>query len=243
MPSDLHTISERIQADINQLRSNLDPEMIRHDVTPLLSSDTPGLNDMDADISGFNERISKGVTKVAGSIWFAYGLLVMASLWMSYNIYVKSHGGIPPDDPPDFSVMLLFSNFIQLLLPVFIMVSQRRAEIRDLLRADRDQLLTQIGRRDVLLMFTYLSEFAVAQRTVSLQQKESQEKLFSLEREQNRLSGDLLPGLLCLISEMSSTLRGRPCILDHTDHDVREYIMNRLRESKDGSHADDLGEG
>jgi uncharacterized membrane protein len=197
---------------------------------------------MDQRSNDINELVTGSVTRVAGNIWFAYCLVSAAVMWMSYNVYIASHGGTPPDEPWDFSVMLLCSNFIQLLIPVFILVSQRRAEARDRLRADRDQLLTLVGRRDVLLMFTYLSEFVAQQRGISLQHRESQEKLFALERDQHRMSEDLLPDLVNLIGVLSETIRERPCLVDSKDTEAVDNIIARMR-GKHGSDTDDLGEG
>ena len=234
---------QRVQSEITRLRIALEPEMLKHDIRLPRPGDVPTLDSMVKADSTTNDRVATTVTRAAGSVWFAYIVLSLAAMWIAYNVYVEAHGGTPADEPWSFPTMLLVSNFVQLLMPIFILVSQGRAERRDRAREERDHLLTLIGRRDVLLLFTYLSEFAEQQRTMTLQQKTSQDKLFVLEREQNHLSGELVPGLISLIRGLSSTLEGRPCILDRADAETLDYVNNRIRERDNGPHADDLGEG
>ena len=233
---------ERVQEEIDRLRAHLEPEMLRHDIRLPRLGDVPSISELIERDTTPNDRIATTVTKVAGSVWFAYSVLSIAASWIAYNLYIVAHGGKPLDEPWAFPTMLLCSNFIQLLMPIFILVSQRRAEQRDRIREQRDQILTSIGRRDVLLMFSYLSDFASQQRLLTSHQRQSQEKLLALEREQGRISGELVPVLITLISQMSATLNVRPCIME-SDPEMRRRIYLRLKETEDGPHEDDSGEG
>jgi len=205
-------ISRRLQEEISRLRTSLEPRMSGFDVWLPRPNDLPSYEDHGPP-PGINDRISVMVTSVAGSIWFAYVLIALALTWISFNLYIKHMGGDAFDEPWAFPTMLLISNGIQLMMPIFIMASQKRIEKREREREKKDEILTLIGRRDVLLMFMYLSEFSQNQDQILNQMRRSQDRLEMLEKDQTLLSEDVIPDLISMIRDMSDTLRDRPCVL------------------------------
>lgn len=232
-------LSVQMQEEMDRIRSTLEPQMLKRGVRLVGHDEIPNVNDADADM-GINDRIASFVSGVAGSILFAYALLTIAATWIAYNVYLESVGRNPMDVPWEFPVMLLVSNFIQLMMPIFIMVSQKRLERRDRIRADRDHLVALIGKRDVLVMFSYFDEFSRNQESMLQQLRTSQQKMLAMEQSQRQIMEDLTPSLVELVSGLHSVLSKRPCIIRDLDRDLLEQILEVLSNggSRDGS-ADD----
>jgi len=234
----MREILEQVQADIDRLRSTFEPEMSERQIRFVRSSEIPNIN-VEASRFGVNDRIAEFVTSIAGSILFAYFLITAAGIWVTYNVIMDLRGVAPLDRPWEFPVMLLISNGIQLMMPIFIMVSQKRLERRDQIRADRDYLMMLIGKRDVLLMFSYLDEVSRAQRGFSEQMKVNQSKMLAMEQTQRQFDEVLAPKFIGLLAGLEATLSDRPCILRDLDEELASRIIEVLSGGpNDGSEVD-----
>lgn len=235
---DIQEISEQVRADIDRLRSTFEPEMSDRKVRFVRPSEIPNLN-VETSRFGINDRVAEFVTSIAGSILFAYFLITLAATWVTYNVIMDLRGVAPLDRPWEFPVMLLISNGIQLMMPIFIMVSQKRLERRDRIRADRDHLMMLIGKRDVLLMFSYLDEVSKAQRAVSEQMKTNQSKMLAMEQAQRQFDEVLAPKLIELLAGLEAALSDRPCILRDLDEEIVPQLIEVLSGGpSDGSEVD-----
>lgn len=235
---DTDRLIEDIQEEVDRIRTEMEPKMLLRGVRLVGASEVPNVN-ASSEPTTFNDRVASFVTSVAGNILFAYVLLAFALSWMTLNVVMRSRGGTPYDVPWEFPVMLLASNFIQLMMPIFIMVSQRRQERRDRIRADRDHLVMLIGKRDVLVMFSYFDQFSRDQEAMLQQMRASQQKMLAMERSQGQFM-ELTPKLLQILSGMQSTLEGRPCILRDLDREAVSQIIEVLSRGghDDGSTGD-----
>lgn len=236
------SVSVSMQEEMDRIRDTLEPEMLKRGIRLVHHDEIPNVNDADANI-GINDRIAAFVSGVAGNILFAYALLTIAGTWMAYNVYLESVGLDPRDTPWEFPVMLLVSNFIQLMLPIFIMVSQKRLERRDRIRADRDHLVALMGKRDVLVMFSYFDEFSKNQQSMLQQFRTSQQKMLAMEQSQRQFMEVLTPKLMELVVGLHSALSQRPCIIRDLDRSLLEQVLEVLSNggSDDGPEDDAQG--
>jgi uncharacterized membrane protein len=233
-----------MQEEMDHIRVTLEPQMLKRGIRLVQHDEIPNVNEVDSEV-GINDRIASFVSSVAGSILFAYALLAIAATWIGYNVYLQSVGLTPRDVPWEFPVMLLVSNFVQLMMPIFIMVSQKRLERRDRIRAERDHLVTLIGKRDVLVMFSYFDEFSRNQASMLQQLRTSQQKMLAMEQSQRQFMDDLTPRLMELVVGLRDALTQRPCIIRDLDRDLVPQLIEMLSSGgpNDGPDAQDTAGG
>lgn len=177
-----------------------------------------------------HDRIANWVTRVVGSMSFIYVLVLFVSLWIASNALLISLGRDAFDQPWSFSVLLLVSNQVQLLTPLFILVSQNRQQRRESLRAEQEYELALRTEKETAAMFDYLRQMADRQdvmlRILDLQQRRmismKQTSVSSAERNSELLFDTML--------SLVKVLETRPCMLEEAEGDAesRRRIITHL---------------
>lgn len=111
----------------------------REVVASLIRQETVG-RDVDVafdEARTFGERVSDGLAELGGSWRFLIGFGVFLCFWMALNVYLGLRAGDAFDPYPFILLNLVLSCLAAVQAPV-IMMSQRRQEARDRLRAQND---------------------------------------------------------------------------------------------------------
>lgn len=97
----------------------------------------------------FGERVADKVAQFGGSWTFIISFLVMLVLWMGLNTYMLAARAF---DPYPYILLNLVLSCIAALQAPVIMMSQRRQEDRDRLRAQSDYLINLKAELEVRLL-------------------------------------------------------------------------------------------
>lgn len=195
-----------------------------------------------------HDRIANAVTQIVGSMPFVYVLVVFIFVWVATNLIILSFHGQAFDQPWSFSILLLISNQVQLLTPLFILVSQNRQQRRETLRAEQEYALTLRTEIETEAMFEYLRQMAdrmdMMMRILDMQQR----KMISMKETsiaaENRMAEVVSESLVALVQG----LENRPCLADvvEMDPEVRSRIVRGLgleeEEPGDGEMTIERGE-
>jgi len=178
------------------------------------------------EIRNINQEIEENTTiheKVAiwfsnkiGSMAFVYYLILFMILWSSINISLLLGGHKPFDQPYEFRVMLLISNCIQLITPLFILVSQNIQNRRDKAIADQEYIIAKKTSNETKLMFEYLKNLDSQLKIILTKTNTQQQKIISLEEKQNQFNDIISKNLMMMLKGMISQMKDRPCLLDQT---------------------------
>jgi uncharacterized membrane protein len=125
-------VAALLQAERGEL-TDLDRQVIAS-----LSSGTPVAEDVDAtyeERQSFGERAADTIATFGGSWNFIILFVLVLVVWMAVNVTGVLMGGF---DPYPFILLNLMLSCIAALQAPVIMMSQRRQEIRDRLRAEND---------------------------------------------------------------------------------------------------------
>jgi len=117
---------------------------------------------MEADERTFGEKVSDAVAKFGGSWWFIITGAVVIALWVTINI-VPFLGWIRWDDYP-FILLNLFLSLIAAFQAPFILMAQRRCEIK------QDMIYRSLFREIKELVEADLSlEHEIIEKNISLE--------------------------------------------------------------------------
>lgn len=193
-----------------------------------------------------HDRLANWVTRVVGSMSFIYVLVAFVFLWIVSNAVLLYTGCRPFDQPWSFAVLLLISNQVQLLTPLFILVSQNRQQRRETLRGEQEYELALRTEKETEAMFDYLRQMAERQdvmlRILELQQK----RMISMKQTSvaaaNRTAELMSETMVSLVK----ALEVRPCLIEGAADDVearRRIVDHLLRMEEEPPGGDDEREG
>lgn len=200
---------------------------------------------IDIEIKNINEELDKNTTvheRIAvwcsekiGSMSFVYVLLFFIVSWIFINIFLLISGGTPFDTPYEFSRLLFLSNTIQLLTPLFILVSQNIQAKRDKAFADQDYAKTKKTEQETKLMFDYLKNFQEQFKTLFNKLNVQQHKIIGLEEQQQIFNEMISANLIKALSAMEDERKIRPCLLEQTtkEKELHEYLIKALEKFKE----------
>ena len=175
-----------------------------------------------------HDRIANSVTDVVGSMPFIYVLTAFVVGWMIVNIGLIKFGMNAFDDPWEFAVLLLISNQIQLLTPLFILVSQNRQQKRESLRAEQEYDLSLRTEVEAEAMFEYLRQMADRQ-DVLLRVLDMQQRKMIAMKEASAADVDRMTKVIseCIVAIVKG-LENRPCLAEvfSMDPGARERILD-----------------
>lgn len=201
-------------------------------------------NYVDIEIKNINDELEKNTTmheKLAiwlsgkiGSMIFIYFLIIFMVTWIFTNIALLLSGHSPFDEPYDFTVLLLISNSVQLLTPLFILVSQNIQGKRVKALADQEYRISKRTEEETKLMFSYLKkirdQFQVFLNSLKIQQQ----KIISLEEKQEEFNTMISQNLISMLQSMTHQMNCRPCLLDDASKDpiLCQMIIDTLEKYK-----------
>ena len=82
------------------------------------------------------DRLSDGITWVAGSAGFVVAHAIGFTIWIAINVGLMP--GVLPFDPYPFSFLTLVVSLEAIFLAIFVLMSQNRAAEKDRLAAEQD---------------------------------------------------------------------------------------------------------
>jgi len=125
-------VNSLLQDEMGEI-SNLEQEVSEK----LLQHETLSSNIFDESLKGrtFGQILADKIAAIGGSWSFIIGFLIFLALWMGLNSYILLQRSFDPY--PYILLNLVLSTLAALQAPVIIM-SQRRQEVRDRLRAEND---------------------------------------------------------------------------------------------------------
>lgn len=188
------------------------------------------INDELEKNTSIHEKIAIWTSNKIGSMAFVYALVVFIILWSSINIGLLVTGHQPFDKPYEFAVLLLISNTIQLLTPLFILVSQNIQSKRDKALADQEYLLAKKTEEETKLMFEYLKEINEQFKVLLNKFNTQQLQIISLEEQQKDFNDTTASYLVDIIHNVIQQINTRPCLLEESkdNSDIQQKLLDAL---------------
>ena len=180
-----------------------------------------------------HEKIAMWISQRIGAMYFVYILVALITLWITINMALSLSGNAPFDKPFEFPILLMISNSIQLLIPMFILVSQNIQEKRVKALADQEYLVAKRTENETKQIFQYLREMT-GQLDVMLNKiKINQQKIIFIEEQQNKFSNSISGTLTSLLQQLTETMSNRPCLLKQIDDaEILENLIKALEDKK-----------
>jgi len=200
---------------------------------------------IDLEIKNINDEIEKNTTvhekiaiffsKKIGSMFFIYFLLLFMLMWVSINIALLLSGKNPFDKPYDFTIMLLISNSIQLLTPLFLLVSQNIQDKRDKALADQEYLVSKRSENATNETLEYLQNISDKFTTLFTKLDTQQQTIISLEEIQNNVNANISGNLTSILKDAVSQMNHRPCLLDQAgyEQELCDTLINAIKRYKE----------
>ena len=211
---------------------------------PRLDAPIRNVDDIFKDVMTPHDKIANFVTRVAGSMYFIYVLVAFVVLWMITNVLLLKMGRAAFDEPWDFSILLLISNQVQLLTPLFILVSQNRQLRRDSIRADQEYSVSVRTEAETTAMFEYLRQMADRQDTMLRILDLHQRKMIAMKETSSLAVDRVTDAVSETLVSLVKAMEGRPCLADvvEMNPEIRERILGGLgliQEPEEGSDDPD----
>jgi len=190
-----------------------------------------------------HERIAMWISQRIGVMYFVYILVALITLWITINMALSLSGHTPFDKPFGFPVLLMISNSIQLLIPMFILVSQNIQEKRAKALADQEYRVAKRTENEAKQIFQYLREMTGKLDVVLNKIKLNQQEILYIEEQQNKFSNSISGTLTSLLQSLTTAMNHRPCLLKQIDDtEVLEAVIKALEDKKqelnDNPHVD-----
>jgi len=191
--------------------------------------------EIDIEIKNINDEIEKNTTihekiaiafsKKIGSMKFIYSLFIFMALWTSINIILLLSNKHPFDKPYEFSILLLVSNTIQLITPLFILISQNIQDKRDKALADQEYFVAKRTEEETKLIISKLDDISNEFKNILVRIQTQQNKLISLEEKQETFNESVFKSIFTMLQTYSAQINERPCLLKSLK---KEEIVNAL---------------
>ena len=199
--------------------------------------------EIDIEIKNINDEIEKNTTiheKVAiafsnkiGSMKFIYILFTFMALWTSINIILLLSDKHPFDKPYEFSILLLVSNSIQLITPLFILISQNIQDKRAKALADQEYFVAKRTEEETKLIISKLDDISNEFKNMLGRIQTQQNKLVSLEEKQESFNQSVFKSIFTMLQTYSSQMHERPCLLKSIKkEEIVNTIIKTLEEQK-----------
>lgn len=182
-----------------------------------------------------HDKIAIFISSKIGSMVFLYILLLFMATWVSINTALYLSGHKPFDQPFEFSIMLLLSNSIQLITPIFILVSQNIQGRRDTALAEQDYKIAKRTEKETKKIFDYLQDISEKFKTLFYKMNIQQQKIIELEEKQNTFNDIISQSLVLMLRDLSGQMQERPCLLKDAsqDADLCDALIEALENYRD----------
>jgi uncharacterized membrane protein len=149
--------------EISNLEHEVTEKLLKHEI---LSTNIFEESQMDRT---FGQIVSDRITIIAGSWGFIIGFILFIVLWMGINTYILLTKSFDPY--PYILLNLVLSTLAAIQAPVIIM-SQRRQEIRDRLRAENDYRINLKAELEIRQLHEKVDHILISQwkRLVEIQE-------------------------------------------------------------------------
>ena len=94
--------------------------------------------------------IAERIANVSASQWFVLLNLFFFVLWVAVNVFLKTTGRTPWDDPPSFGTLGFMVTIEALFISLFVLISQGQQGERDRIRADLDYQVNLKAHQEVM---------------------------------------------------------------------------------------------
>ena len=167
------------------------------------------VNDETSHILSASEKVAVWFSDKIGSMSFVYFLLIFMILWASINIGLMMGGISPFDQPYHFPILLLLSNIIQLITPLFILISQNIQSKKDRIAFDQEFFMNQKRDHEFNVLFNKLET--------------NQEKIIEMEKRQEQTNEIFSDGFNKTLQTIINEMHYRPCLLKETTGNLPLY--------------------
>lgn len=154
-------------------------------------------------------------------------------LWISTNIMLFLSGRNPFDKPYEFSVLLLISNTIQLITPLFILISQNIQDKRAQAIADQEYFVSKRTEEETKLVLSKIDDISNEFKNMFNRIQTQQNKIISLEEKQEVFNQSVFKSIFKMLETYSSQMNERPCLLKSIQkEEIVNVIIQTLEEQK-----------
>lgn len=198
------------------------------------------INDEIERTTTIHEKIAISLSKKIGSMYFIYILMSFMIIWVLINIALLYFGKNPFDKPYDFTILLLLSNSIQLLTPLFLLVSQNIQEKRDKALADQEYLVTTRTEAEMKLTFEYLRDLSDKLKSLLTKLNAQQQHIISMEEKQEEFNNIISSNLMSMLKNTVEQINEKPCLLEtvSTKEELADYLIKSLTKYKESIEKD-----
>lgn len=191
------------------------------------------INDEIEKDTTIHEKIAISLSKKIGSMKFIYILFTFMILWTSTNIMLFLSGKNPFDKPYEFSVLLLISNTIQLITPLFILISQNIQDKRAQAIADQEYFVTKRTEEETKLVLSKIDDISNEFKNMFNRIQTQQNKIINLEKKQEIFNQSVFKSIFKMLETYSSQMNERPCLLKSIQkEEIINTIIQTLEEQK-----------
>ena len=140
----------------------------------------------------------------------------------------------PFDKPYEFAILLFVSNSIQLLTPIFILVSQNIQDRRTKALAEQQYQIARKDATEFKQMMGQIQEISMQIKNLFKKIEKNQYEIIDHEDEQNIYHGVVSDSLVKMLTSMSGNMDTRPCLLQEAaaDPDIANLIITALKAHK-----------